>query len=162
MPKTSPFSSISWALGTSHSFKVAPITGLILPVLRASRASIASAPLGMLITAVLLANNIRRDIETDSRSGIKTLATTLGLKRSTIVYLTLLLGSIAYTLALVALRVLPVTSAITVLVLPLAIKLTRISLSGRIPADFDPMTARVVLLYSMLLIASLLVAVLLK
>ena len=161
MPKTSPFSSISWALGTSHSFKVAPITGLILPVLRASRASIASAPLGMLITAVLLANNIR-DIETDSRSGIKTLATTLGLKRSTIVYLTLLLGSIAYTLALVALRVLPVTSAITVLVLPLAIKLTRISLSGRIPADFDPMTARVVLLYSMLLIASLLVAVLLK
>jgi len=161
LPKTSPFSSISWALGTSHSFKVAPITGLILPVLRASRASIASAPLGMLITAVLLANNIR-DIETDSRSGIKTLATTLGLKRSTIVYLTLLLGSIAYTLALVALRVLPVTSAITVLVLPLAIKLTRISLSGRIPADFDPMTARVVLLYSMLLIASLLVAVLLK
>ena len=161
MPKTSPFSSISWALGTSHSFKVAPITGLILPVLRASRASIASAPLGMLITAVLLANNIR-DIETDSRSGIKTLATTLGLKRSTIVYLTLLLGSIAYTLALVALRVLPVTSAITVLVLPLAIKLTRISLSGRIPADFDPMIARVVLLYSMLLIASLLVAVLLK
>jgi 1,4-dihydroxy-2-naphthoate octaprenyltransferase len=125
------------------------------------RALIASAPLGMLITAVLLANNIR-DIETDSRSGIKTLATTLGLKRSTIVYLTLLLGSIAYTLALVALRVLPVTSAITVLVLPLAIKLTRISLSGRIPADFDPMTARVVLLYSMLLIASLLVAVLLK
>ena len=161
MPKTSPFSSISWALGTSHSFKVAPITGLILPVLRASRASIASAPLGMLITAVLLANNIR-DIETDSRSGIKILATTLGLKRSTIVYLTLLLGSIAYTLALVALRVLPVTSAITVLVLPLAIKLTRISLSGRIPADFDPMIARVVLLYSMLLIASLLVAVLLK
>jgi len=161
LPKTSPFSSISWALGTSHSFKVAPITGLILPVLRASRASIASAPLGMLITAVLLANNIR-DIETDSRSGIKTLATTLGLKRSTIVYLTLLLGSIAYTLALVALRVLPVTSAITVLVLPLAIKLTRISLSGRIPADFDPMIARVVLLYSMLLIASLLVAVLLK
>ena len=125
------------------------------------RALIASAPLGMLITAVLLANNIR-DIETDSRSGIKTLATTLGLKRSTIVYLTLLLGPIAYTLALVALRVLPVTSAITVLVLSLAIKLTRISLSGRIPADFDPMTARVVLLYSMLLIASLLVAVLLK
>jgi len=125
------------------------------------RALIASAPLGMLITAVLLANNIR-DIETDSRSGIKTLATTLGLKRSTIAYLTLLLGSIAYTLALVALRVLPVTSAITVLVLPLAIKLTRISLSGRIPADFDPMTARVVLLYSILLIASLLVAVLLK
>ncbi|MFZ8788929.1 MAG: 1,4-dihydroxy-2-naphthoate octaprenyltransferase [Acidilobaceae archaeon] len=125
------------------------------------RALIASAPLGMLITAVLLANNIR-DIETDSRSGIKTLATTLGLKRSTVVYLTLLLGPIAYTLALVALRVLPVTSAITVLVLPLAIRLTRISLSGRIPADFDPMTARVVLLYSMLLIASLLVAVLLK
>jgi 1,4-dihydroxy-2-naphthoate octaprenyltransferase len=125
------------------------------------RALIASAPLGMLITAVLLANNIR-DIETDSRSGIKTLATTLGLKRSTVVYLTLLLGPIAYTLALVALRVLPVTSAITVLVLSLAIKLTRISLSGRIPADFDPMTARVVLLYSMLLIASLLVAVLLK
>jgi 1,4-dihydroxy-2-naphthoate octaprenyltransferase len=125
------------------------------------RALIASAPLGMLITAVLLANNIR-DIDTDSRSGIKTLATTLGLKRSTIAYLTLLLGSIAYTLALVALRVLPVTSAITVLVLPLAIKLTRISLSSRIPADFDPMTARVVSLYSMLLIASLLVAVLLK
>ena len=125
------------------------------------RALIASAPLGMLITAVLLANNIR-DIEADSRSGIKTLATTLGLKRSTIVYLTLLLGSIAYTLALVALRVLPVTSAITVLVLPLAMKLTRISLSDRIPADFDPMTARVVSLYSILLIASLLVAVLLK
>jgi 1,4-dihydroxy-2-naphthoate octaprenyltransferase len=125
------------------------------------RALIASAPLGMLITAVLLANNIR-DIETDSRSGIKTLATTLGLKRSTIVYLTLLLGSIAYTLALVALRVLPVTSAITVLVLPLAIKLTRTSLSGEIPVDFDPKTARIVLLYSILLIASLLVAILLK
>jgi 1,4-dihydroxy-2-naphthoate octaprenyltransferase len=125
------------------------------------RALIASAPLGMLITAVLLANNIR-DIEADSRSGIKTLATTLGLKRSTIVYSILLLGSIAYTVALIALRVLPVASIITILVLPLAINLTRISLSGEIPVDFDPKTARIVLLYSILLIASLLIAILLK
>jgi 1,4-dihydroxy-2-naphthoate octaprenyltransferase len=125
------------------------------------RALIASAPLGMLITAVLLANNIR-DIEADSRSRIKTLATTLGLKRSTIVYSILLLGSIAYTVALIALRVLPVASITTILVLPLAINLTRTSLSGEIPVDFDPKTARIVLSYSILLIASLLVAILLK
>jgi 1,4-dihydroxy-2-naphthoate octaprenyltransferase len=123
------------------------------------RALIASAPLGMLITAVLLANNIR-DIEADSRSRIKTLATTLGLKRSTIVYSILLLGSIAYTIALIALRVLPVASIATIIVLPLAINLTRTSLSSEIPVDFDPKTARIVLLYSILLIASLLVAVL--
>jgi 1,4-dihydroxy-2-naphthoate octaprenyltransferase len=121
------------------------------------RALVTSAPLGMLITAVLLANNIR-DVESDSKSGIKTLAIILGPRGSTILYSTLMLGSIAYTLTLIALRALPITSIITILILPQVANLTRVSLRGEIPVDFDPRTARIVVLYSVLLIASLLAA----
>jgi len=121
------------------------------------RALVTSAPLGMLITAVLLANNIR-DVESDSKSGIKTLAIILGPRGSTILYSTLMLGSIAYTLTLIALRALPITSIITILILPQVANLTRVSLRGEIPVDFDPRTARIVILYSVLLIASLLAA----
>ena len=121
------------------------------------RALVTSAPLGMLITAVLLANNIR-DVESDSKSGIKTLAIILGPRGSAILYSTLMLGSIAYTLTLIALRALPITSIITILILPQVANLTRVSLRGEIPVDFDPRTARIVILYSVLLIASLLAA----
>ncbi|MBU2573660.1 MAG: 1,4-dihydroxy-2-naphthoate octaprenyltransferase [Elusimicrobia bacterium] len=49
----------------------------------------ASAPIGLLIAAIVHANNMR-DISSDHDSGIKTLAGALGLERSKILYRTLL------------------------------------------------------------------------
>jgi 1,4-dihydroxy-2-naphthoate octaprenyltransferase len=64
------------------------VQALVLPF----RVVLASFPAGLLVTAILVVNNLR-DLESDRSSGKKTLAVSLGVKGSRIEFLSLILGS---------------------------------------------------------------------
>jgi 1,4-dihydroxy-2-naphthoate octaprenyltransferase len=68
-------------------------TGRFLP-----EALLASLPAGLLITAIVHANNMR-DLDSDRGSGVKTLAGLLGLRRAKIFYRALLISAYALTCA---------------------------------------------------------------
>jgi 1,4-dihydroxy-2-naphthoate octaprenyltransferase len=108
---------------------------------------------GLLITAILVVNNLR-DIQTDRRSGKRTLAVMIGERGSRIEYLLLLCT--AYTIPFIlwlsgrssAWVILPVFS------LPLAISLTRLiwkSTGGAVLNHALAHTAKLALVYSLLL-----------
>lgn len=108
---------------------------------------------GLLITAILVVNNLR-DIQTDRRSGKRTLAVMIGERGSRIEYLLLL--STAYAIPFIlwlrgrssAWVILPVFS------LPLAISLTRLiwkSAGGPVLNQALASTAKLALIYSLLL-----------
>ncbi len=108
---------------------------------------------GLLITAILVVNNLR-DIQTDRRSGKRTLAVMIGERGSRIEYLLLL--AIAYAIPFI-LWLGGVSSAwviLPLLSLPLAIYLTRliwISTGGPVLNEVLASTAKLVLIYSCLL-----------
>lgn len=84
-----------------------------------------SVPIGLLVTAILQANNIR-DISDDAKAGKRTLATFIGHKWAVREYVLLVFGAYV-TLAAIALGGLaPVGIAIVFLTLPRAIELVRI------------------------------------
>lgn len=84
-----------------------------------------SVPIGLLVTAILQANNIR-DISDDAKAGKRTLATYIGRKWASREYVILLFGAYA-TLGMIALFGLaPVGIVIVFLTLPRAIELARI------------------------------------
>lgn len=108
---------------------------------------------GLLITAILVVNNLR-DIQTDRRSGKRTLAVMIGERGSRIEYLLLL--STAYAIPFILWLggrssvwvILPVFS------LPLAISLTRLiwkSAGGPVLNEALASTAKLALIYSLLL-----------
>ncbi|MEM4035849.1 MAG: 1,4-dihydroxy-2-naphthoate octaprenyltransferase [Fervidicoccaceae archaeon] len=110
--------------------------------------ALASLPLGLLVAAVLLANNVR-DIETDSRAGVRTIAVALGTRRALRLYEFMVLSPYAISVALASLRLLPVASLLCLASLPAALSLAS-SMRREIPADADPRTARLVLLFGLL------------
>jgi 1,4-dihydroxy-2-naphthoate octaprenyltransferase len=86
-----------------------------------------SLPVGLLVTAVLQANNIR-DIADDTEAGKRTLATYIGRRWANREYLALVFGAYV-VLALIALGgVLPAGVLIVFLTLPRAVSVTRIIL----------------------------------
>ncbi len=99
-----------------------------------------SAPIGILVALVLLANNIR-DIQFDSRVGIETMATLLGGRQALRLYQFLLMGVYAATVLLIISGLLRPWSFLTFLSLPLALKLTGM-LRREVPADADARTAQ--------------------
>jgi 1,4-dihydroxy-2-naphthoate octaprenyltransferase len=115
-----------------------------------------SIPLGLLVAAVLLANNIR-DIETDAKLGAITLAVRLGRDRAIKLYQAMLITPYILHTALVLARLLPPHTLAVLATLPAAVNLAR-SFSREVPTDADPRTARVVLLYGIVMLVSLLVA----
>ncbi|MEM1633445.1 MAG: 1,4-dihydroxy-2-naphthoate octaprenyltransferase [Sulfolobales archaeon] len=119
---------------------------------------IASIPFGLLITAVLLANNIR-DIEGDRAAGIRTLAVVLGRRRASLLYISLLVSAYVITFAMIVLGLLPLVSMITMLTVFQALKLCRDIRAENTPLDMDPRTARLVLSYSILFIISLAISI---
>lgn len=108
---------------------------------------------GLLITAILVVNNLR-DIQTDRRSGKRTLAVMIGERGSRIEYLLLL--AIAYAIPFI-LWLGGVSSAwviLPLLSLPLAIYLARLiwkSSGGPVLNEALAHTAKLVLVYSLLL-----------
>ena len=81
-------------------------------------------PVGMLVTAILVANNIR-DIDTDEAAGKRTLAVVLGRERTAVLFGSLVIGA-PVLVALFALTGLtPLPTALAALFLPLSVGLAR-------------------------------------
>jgi len=120
------------------------------------RALSASIPIGLLVAAVLLANNVR-DVETDARAGVRTLAVILGRPRAVRLYQALLASAYAIQAVLVASGILPPLTLATLLTLPRAVGLIKLFEKGA-PPNADPLTARLVQDYGVALIAGLLAA----
>ena len=123
---------------------------------------LAALPVALLVDAILHSNNLR-DMEHDRPTGIQTLAMKLGSQRAVKMYALLIYGAYILTLLLVIAGQLPVISLVVFLSLPLAFRLVK-RVRGReeIPqkefSDIDARTAQLHSLFSVLLIAALLVS----
>lgn len=112
----------------------------------------ASIPVGALITAILVVNNLR-DITTDARAGKRTLAVMLGDRGAVVEYLALLAIAFVAPLVIVVAGMAPVTVVLAYLSLPLAIPLIRKVRAGGDPRRLNPVlkgTARLSLVYAAL------------
>ncbi|HEX2281337.1 MAG TPA: 1,4-dihydroxy-2-naphthoate octaprenyltransferase, partial [Thermomicrobiales bacterium] len=84
-----------------------------------------SIPIGLMVTAILQANNIR-DISDDTRAGKRTLATYIGREWAVREYVVLVLGAYMVLGMIAAVGIAPVGVAIVFLTLPRAVELIRI------------------------------------
>jgi 1,4-dihydroxy-2-naphthoate octaprenyltransferase len=112
---------------------------------------------GCTVTAILVVNNLR-DLETDRRSGKRTLAVRLGDRATRVQYAALLLGPYALVAALTPAGPLPWASWLTWLSLPVAYGLARSVLGGTTGPGLNGVlkgTARLHLLAGMLLAGGL-------
>jgi 1,4-dihydroxy-2-naphthoate octaprenyltransferase len=120
-----------------------------------------SIPLGLLITGILQANNLR-DIIHDRQANIKTLATVFGGGFAKGEYVFLILGAYLTVVALVVLNILSVWALLVFLSLPIAlknmnmIKGVKIEDTGKI-AMLDAMTAQLTLVFGVLLSISIII-----
>lgn len=117
-----------------------------------------SVPSGLLITAILHANNMR-DVELDRQAGIKTQAMRLGHEGSQIVYQTLLLVAYLAVAVNVMLNILHPIVFLVLLSFPFAaknIKRVKASAFNNLePIQFlDTYTAKLVLMFSVILAAA--------
>jgi len=81
-------------------------------------------PVGMLVTAILVANNIR-DIETDEATGKRTLAVLLGRRRTAALFASLVIGAPVLVAVLAVTRLTPLLTAAAVLFVPFSVSLAR-------------------------------------
>lgn len=122
-------------------------TGILEPLVLAF-----AAPLGLLIVAVLMANNIR-DIEVDRGAGVRTLSVLIGYDASVGIYKALIIAAYVIPVAMVLAGLAPIAVLAVLVTLPKALGLTRM-FSGGAPPDADPRTANVVLLYGLIYTAA--------
>jgi len=121
-----------------------------------------SVPVGLLVAAIVHGNDWR-DIGDDSRAGIVTPSTLLGREWAHYVYVALVLGAFVSLALSVAARLLPPTTAIAILSLPLLAQVVRSAELGatgqaRAIARIDVETARLHFVFGSLLVAGLLLA----
>jgi len=112
-----------------------------------------SIPFGVLVALVLLANNIR-DIDYDSRQGIKTVGILLGTRHSFHLYAALIVAAYLYTALMVLLGVLSPWGLLVLLSLPKAVHLLK-TFTQKIPEAADAVTAQLDTVFGLLLIAAL-------
>lgn len=113
-------------------------------------------PVGFLVVAILHSNNTR-DMEFDARAKVRTFAMNIGLKASKCYYLGLVSCAYVMVVVLIFLGVCPWTSVLVLLSLPVALKNVKMMLSCTKTSDIaalDSMTAKLVLVFSVLLIAA--------
>ncbi|HAX47856.1 MAG TPA: 1,4-dihydroxy-2-naphthoate octaprenyltransferase [Ignavibacteria bacterium] len=124
-------------------------------------AALISIPLGLLVTGILQANNLR-DIINDRKANIKTLATVFGEGFAKGEYVFLIVGAYLTVILLVVFNVLSVWSLLVFLSLPVAlknmnmIKGVKIEDTGKI-AMLDAMTAQLTLMFGVLLSISIII-----
>jgi 1,4-dihydroxy-2-naphthoate octaprenyltransferase len=119
----------------------------------------AAIPVGALITAILVVNNLR-DIPTDAAAGKRTLAVILGARATAVEYAVLLLAAFAVPVILAAVGwgfplLLPLLAA------PLAVPLVRTVRGFTEPRQLNPVlkaTARLALFHALLFAAGLAIA----
>lgn len=114
---------------------------------------IVSIPVGMYVSAVLLANNLR-DMKIDSESGIKTLPIVLGREKGLKLYETLILAPYMIVVLLVLAGITPIYTLLTLITIPEAIRLKR-AFEKDIPPVADPMTAKLLQDFGLLYITGL-------
>lgn len=118
-----------------------------------------SVPIGLLVTAILVVNNLR-DLENDRKAGKRTLAVRLGERGARLEYLFCM--TVAYLVVLLTawLGLVPWLALLTWLSLPLAVKTARtvFTQAGRPLNVALAGTAQVALLFSLLFLGSLVVA----
>lgn len=81
-------------------------------------------PVGMLVTAILVANNIR-DIETDESVGKRTLAVLLGRRRTANLFAALVIGAPILVALFAVTRLVPLLTVVAVLFVPFSVGLAR-------------------------------------
>ena len=119
-------------------------------------------PVGLITDGILHSNNTR-DIMTDKRAGIKTMAMGLGPKASAWIYVVEVLFPFAWVAVCSLAEVLPFTTIIMFMALPVAIacaKTMKNSIKGGpvLIADLDVRTANLQLAFSLLLTVAFVVA----
>ncbi len=119
------------------------------------KAVAASVPLGLLVSVVLLANNIR-DMEYDRRVGIKTLPIVIGRSLALKTYMGTIIASYMITFILVALKIISLWSMITIITLPKAINLIR-TFKTNVPENADALTSNLMLTFGITFLLSLLI-----
>ncbi|HSR12865.1 MAG TPA: prenyltransferase [Thermodesulfobacteriota bacterium] len=112
-----------------------------------------SIPFGILVALVLLANNLR-DIEYDSRQGIKTISILLGSRSSFLLYAGLILSAYAYVVAMVLLGILTPWGLLVFFSLPKAVQLLK-TFTRKVPEAADAITAQLNTVFGLLLIIGL-------
>lgn len=115
---------------------------------------LASLPVSFLVAAILHANNLR-DLETDKRSGKRTLATLLGRTGANIEYYVLIGGTYLSLVLVVALGMVPWLTLLALLTLPLAWRLIQIVAREREPRALHPVlqqTSRLHMQFGVLLL----------
>jgi 1,4-dihydroxy-2-naphthoate octaprenyltransferase len=110
-----------------------------------------SVPVGLIITAILVVNNLR-DLENDRKAGKHTLAVRLGAQGTKIEYLLCMVTAYLILPVLILLKVLPIYSLLAWLSLPLALKTWRVvsSQQGRALNAALAGTGQTAFLYSIL------------
>lgn len=122
-----------------------------------SRTLLLSVPQGLWVTLVILANNLK-DIEYDGRVGISTAGTVLGRRYAFRLYLGLIVIIFGVTILEIPLGAIPIWGLITFAAAPLTVKLLLdLGRSEKVLPDADPKTARIGMIYGILLITSILI-----
>lgn len=112
-----------------------------------------SIPFGILVALVLLANNLR-DIDYDSRQGIKTISILLGSQHSFLAYAGLIVAAYVFIVGFVLTGILSPWGLLVLLSLPKAIHLLK-EFMKKIPEAADAITAQLNTVFGLLLIAAL-------
>ena len=112
-----------------------------------------SVPVGILVALILFANNIR-DLTSDTRARVRTIATILKKEGAVKLYRGLIFASYGITLLLIAAGQLSLWAMLTLLSLPLALRLIK-QMQIAVPADADAKTAQLNTIYGLLLVISL-------
>lgn len=102
---------------------------------------LAALPIGGPVSAILLANNIR-DMESDRRGGRRTIPIVLGRRGAVLIYRLLLLEAYVAAALLLLAGIVPWTSVLVVLSLPLLPRLWSGITSSSVPAELDPVVKR--------------------
>ncbi|MFC1863520.1 1,4-dihydroxy-2-naphthoate polyprenyltransferase [Thermodesulfobacteriota bacterium] len=120
---------------------------------------VVSIPMGLLITAILVVNNMR-DIETDREAMKYTLAVILGRKGAMIEYFLLLAGAYLIPILLYAAGIFSPSILLTFLSLPFAVYLTGrvFNEKGRVLNAVLAKTAQLTLIYSLLFSAGIILS----
>ena len=112
----------------------------------------AAVPVGLLVTAILVVNNLR-DIGPDTRAGKRTLAVMFGAAFAQREYLAMLLVAYAVPVAMVVTGMIQYPALLPLLSLPLAVPLVRVVLADGDPRRLNPVlrgTARLQLVFAIL------------
>ena len=118
------------------------------------RALALSVPVGMAITSILSAGNLR-DLDEDRQAGIRALARLIGRRAYVLLHCLLLFGAPALLAVLVAAGVAPTWSLLGLLAVPLAVRPAMDAARGRRVSDADAVVARYMTAFSALVCVGL-------